>query len=885
MYRRNARSGLQRAEIPFGPLRLDIGPHDAPDGTLARCENARPAGPSELPYYTPLVPPVTRRIDPSPNTTNSIGTRTGDAGTDLVLVTDRDIVVIDPENTHSTVFEFETIDATRRAQFAEVAGTLFITTVTGAFPGAPEHLLELRGLDCREYGFPRLPAVWCSAVTDISDGGLGSSSSRRMYAYRWAYELPDGSLGPLSQPRFFAVGVPANDGWRAKFIIQKYPDTNNPHDNPSAWSGTIKGIALYISQGVDYTGGNDIEKAMDQPLFYAGSFTSEMPELDEVNYSGSESELVSGALLETDSLTQHDIDAGACFSYNQSLILGDVQYDFRPLNSIISFASYSPSRQNDTDYAVKIGVEIRTNKGSFLRYSDPVYIVSGGVASVTPSSAYSHVSGSTGAIQGSLIYPDPRVVSFTVWVDNDNSGGFNLHSTHAASRSDGGNCSYALTGALDLTTTLGALLDEGSRSYDRDPNRIVASGSFLPYRLPAARALYSGRDDFDAVLAFAANTMTSEEGQYGSAPLLVLGRSTVRGLSLADPATGILFSATFPISTKGLVARGAIANSEGLVFYASADGIWSLSPHIGERPLSWSVQSDGATEDIMDDLDENTVMEFVDDNRGNRDLWVFTSSRAWVFATEYGRWFTADRRRSAAIRDGNALYTYDTVSRAIMEEVQHPNDGSLGVATQMEIETHPLRMGLLGGSLRRLYRFGVYQRKAFDQLHYAIYDPLDESDVSEMKNLTTEGDSDSEPTTYETETVIVDEEVTAAPYAITEGAGSVEVTGAGHLEAVGVSVIVDGHKTFPRVDSYEVVEDIDLEVTSSEGLVVQGVEGALIDSGVLQSDRTDIQGLGAAICRDPFVIVTARGKFGQAVESMAFDFEPRNAHRPRKRNY
>jgi len=810
-----------------------------------------------------------------------MGTRTGDAGTDLVLVTDRNIVVIDSENTHTEVYTFDTTEETRRAQFAEVAGVMFITTTTGAFPGRPEKLLELRELDCRDCRVPMLPSILAETATDISDGGLGSTGPR-VYCYRWAYEMADGGFGPPSSPMFFSVGVASNDGWRIRFAIQDYPDSDNPAYDSGLWSDRIRGIALFISQGVDATGTGDLQKASEQPLFYAGSFGSVLAG-SLVLYEGTEEALSSGLVMETDNLWQHNVSAGACFSYNQTLILGDAGYDFRKPNALLYVPGSFRTRQLPGDYAVILSVEIRTNKGAFVRYSDPVYVDAGIASSISMRGVYNFASSSWS--QTAVCYPDPRVVSISVWVDNDGSGGFNFHSEHAAAKSAGGNLSYATIPALDLTASLGALLDEGTRLDDRDPNRILVSREFTPYNLPASRAVYSNRSDSDAVIAFAANTATSEEGQYGEAPVIALGAETVRGLRLAPVTVDAMFSGAFPIAEKGLVGRNAYTNSEGIVFYASADGVWTLAPHISRRPVSWSVQSDGATDDIMSDLGENTVMEFIDDNRGNRDLWVFTTRRAWVYATEYGRWFTVDRRRSAAVRDGNSLYTYDVVSKSIQEEVQHPNDGSVGVASLMRLETYPLRMGLPSGTWRRLYRFGIRMRKAIDQISYRITDPVSRDELSGISDLTTQGDLDNAGVEYESVTTIVDEEVEAIGYAEVTGAGSVEVTGSGFLEVVTGAVVVDGHKRFPRASSYEATDEFPLEVIEDGEAIVHGADTMVVANGVLQSETTDVQSFNAALCREPIVSIEARGKFGQAVEAISFDIEPRYMHRARKQNY
>ena len=84
MYRRRARANIVQRSVALLDLRLDLADHDCPDGTLRTLENLRPAGPVNLPYYTPTIP--SQELSGVLGTIRAIGEYISETLTELIVV-------------------------------------------------------------------------------------------------------------------------------------------------------------------------------------------------------------------------------------------------------------------------------------------------------------------------------------------------------------------------------------------------------------------------------------------------------------------------------------------------------------------------------------------------------------------------------------------------------------------------------------------------------------------------------------------------------------------------------------------------------------------------------------------------------------------------------
>lgn len=833
--------------VRLGELRLDIGPHDAPDGTLTTCENVRPAGPADRPYYSPVVLP--RGINGGLGTIVAIGQQVLNTATNLIVVTSSSIYVVDPASpgAPTLVYTFSAADTTRRAQFSQVGPRVYIAVSNGDSPEAPEILLLLDGTTCRRLYSPPLPNLFCETTTYVAaiNNGLNPAASS-YYGYRWAWQFKDGTIGPPSQPLWVLIPhyASAADGTTLTFELGDYDSSDNPVDN-TFWAGEIIGIAVYMTEAIDPTGAayeSQLKNAPYYQIFVWKDPANHTVPGELYTYTGQDSDIVGGEVLDTGNLWQHHVAAGATFSYNQALILGDVGYDFRKPDAMIAFLNAQSTQLLPGDYGVRLGVTIVTATGTYQRISDPVWFPAASAGAVTFKGYYSDAAAAwTAAV---AVYPDARATQLAVYVDDDNDDVYELLTTIDLERGSDAAYNFA-PGTLNLTAVPAtpAMPDETALNAvnDRDPNRMLVSRTYQPLDMPAELALYVSTWDGDAIMAFAANTVPVSEGQYGQMPLLVVNRWTCKALEI-DTTGAMLFSRALPLAERGTVSRDGVTNGEGIVFFASDDGIWTLTPQQATHPLSAPVHAFEAVADILDELDDETTLAYIDDGRGNREVWVGTGSRTWAFSLRYGRWFTMSRVRRAYFRQGYSLYGYDPGIGDLTEELRHNNDGidygdGRGTAVTFSLVTRPMTLRAEPGQVRRIYRFAVRQRVGCDSLEYAIFSPVGEGELT------------------------ADEAV-----ALT----TVRTIGAG--------------ERFAAVDTLTISGSGQL-VVYGDTFVVGSTEGALVAAGSIIADPSFVDGQVQGLCRDVYAVITGKGKLGQGIEALEFDHEPRLAHRPRLRNF
>lgn len=189
---------------------------------------------------------------------------------------------------------------------------------------------------------------------------------------------------------------------------------------------------------------------------------------------------------------------------------------------------------------------------------------------------------------------------------------------------------------------------------DRDPNRLVWSEPLRPLDLRAENVEYAGGDDRDSILGLASNAAEVSEGQYGDYPLLVLGRRSIRALSVGtDP---FIVSSEVIAPDFGMVGRGAYCNANGPVLVATERGVAELTPTL-QGYVSSPLHDPGGT--FLGSLGAGTELAFYTDRQaGRREVWVCTNDKTYVRSSG-GAWSTLAQPRQDSARLGASLYGLD----------------------------------------------------------------------------------------------------------------------------------------------------------------------------------------------------------------------------------
>lgn len=359
-------------------------------------------------------------------------------------------------------------------------------------------------------------------------------------------------------------------------------------------------------------------------------------------------------------------------------------------------------------YWARLYVKLQTDAGAFERIGPAVEYTDAAAASVEVQS-------------DALVYPDPRVVEFRLYVSGTSAdadaGNFKLHSTWTAKPSAVNNISYAIQeSALDLTIDLSGNDDMPdpdtlNSDIDRDPNRILISDVAQPHSYQAQRVGRAGDGPGDGVVAFGANTRPVSEGQFGTYPIFALCEESVSAGSLGQG--GVAIASWNVIGQKGCIGRHAVANVDNQVFFASTDGVHVLEERLGGEPVSRPVHNASTVKDFYDCLGRDTALGWYNDEvRGRRELWVSAGNLTFILAYDYGRWSILDRARVGYGRLGGRLYGASKEGSA-----DAPTESTIGAvmdergsqkAVSVYLKTAPLDLEAQG-YYKRLYALWIRQ--------------------------------------------------------------------------------------------------------------------------------------------------------------------------------
>lgn len=410
------------ATIPFGPLNLAVADEDAPAGTLRQLENLCWIGASDRPRLSPVELASVEGSASNPILAAHWHVRQqrgpyseqSDSGLERwVCVTEAGVELIDPANGGrlTTVYTLPT-DTTRRAQFAQLGEALFIATRTGPGQGTPEVVLELRDDTAFTLEPPALPTVSVTSTGGSAKASTGSTDRLEAgtYAFRYAWLLEDGTIGPPSAPTRLDVGSASDTNvYTLTFTIDSYPEAL-----PGAWAERLEGLVVFVSERQAYeTDEGDTSSALLRPFFRAAQIDDTTPG-QSTKWGDTSEAITSYDRLEEGNLLEHRVAAGAIESYNRRLLLGDVEYDFKPprLERYLDWTD-GVTNANGNDFWIRLSVRIQTQGGTYRRFSEAIPLDAAAASSVTL------------AANEMFAYPDRRATSWELYVSTDYEPGQN----------------------------------------------------------------------------------------------------------------------------------------------------------------------------------------------------------------------------------------------------------------------------------------------------------------------------------------------------------------------------------------------------------------------------------------------------------------------------
>ena len=291
----------------------------------------------------------------------------------LAAVTADGVHMIDPDSgVHKRIYTFTTVDESRKAQFGQIGDDLWIATATGAGVGTPEQVLQVKDDAVIPLNLPPLPLV---ALTQADEGNSALQAGK--YAYRYAWVLQDGTIGPASRPYLFTIedaGAPATLTFQISQFTFPLSD---------AWSELIRGVAIFLSEEAfslaESPGGGEkpLERLLNAPYYKVLTLTA-LDTSTTTEWTDVKEAILTYPQLDDEQLTRHQLKAAALFSYNKRLFLGDTAVDFQrlqgPLNLVGAGAAIgentAPTVAYQDDGADTLYVEGASDEYTFL-VTDP----------------------------------------------------------------------------------------------------------------------------------------------------------------------------------------------------------------------------------------------------------------------------------------------------------------------------------------------------------------------------------------------------------------------------------------------------------------------------------------------------------------------------------
>jgi len=392
---------------------------EAADGSCLAIENLVPVGPSDNPYWSV----VTDFTDQGVGNILSLGRQTRNefgALADsneypnvqsldrLVAVKADGVYVIDPSNSYAEakVFDFGNSDSTRRATFSEAGTSVFIsvTIEDNNDVRVPDQFLELRDDTVSQVQWVPPPILTVSWNGQSSDNFLDEGTGDAAYVFRYAWRLTDGSIGPASIPCIEETPT-GSTSYRPTFEVPSYDEGIG-----AIWRQKAAELVIIGHAPAKDDNGNVTSKAIRQPGHIIG--TVDYDPGSTFTFEEKTEDVLADEVYDNSTLLVHQRRPGAQFSYNERLILGDIQTDFYRPNAR-KLLKWEEGVDDDGTglHWVMIEVEIETSIGTVKRYSQPLPYEN---STSSPTAAES-----VDFRKGVLAYRDPRAGRVRVLVSTD----------------------------------------------------------------------------------------------------------------------------------------------------------------------------------------------------------------------------------------------------------------------------------------------------------------------------------------------------------------------------------------------------------------------------------------------------------------------------------
>jgi hypothetical protein len=287
-------------------------------------------------------------------------------------------------------------DNTRRLKTATVSRDTAVAITSGTGIGTPETLKIIRGDTVTNLPWPA-PPQFSVTWSKREEGGAPAGT----YVIRLAWRMEDGTVGPASGPLLTTTPEVDTDAtYGATISVDGYPG-----GKPSGgWPDRIEGLAIIVHPEAASSSATDVS-APDVPGYRVSSFDG-LPDVGTTTtWKDSLESIIAAQSHDTRTLVHHGISAGALYSFNGRLILGDVAYDYeRP-----QLAHMVSGADGGTDYHLTMRVDIETSQGTITRYAEPLGFSTSAADNVQMR-------------QGTIFYRDRRARSWAWLVSQDYTG-------------------------------------------------------------------------------------------------------------------------------------------------------------------------------------------------------------------------------------------------------------------------------------------------------------------------------------------------------------------------------------------------------------------------------------------------------------------------------
>ena len=320
----------------------------------------------------------------------------GDGARLLALRGGNELVAIDPDTYSVTSLAgLPGTDSTRRLKSATVSRDTAVAITSGAGVGDPEVLKIVREDTVTNLPWPD-PPTYSVEWNKRKDGAPAGT-----YVIRVAWRMEDGTIGPASGPLLTTTPETDTDAtYEATISVDGYPG-GKPD---GGWPDRIEGLAIIVHPEAASSSATDVS-APDVPGYRVSSFDGLPDAGTTTKWKDTLESIIAAQPHNTRTLVHHRISAGALYSFNGRLILGDVAYDYeRP-----QLAHMVGGADGGTDYHLTMRVDVETSQGTITRYAEPIGFSSGAADAVQIR-------------QGTIYYRDRRARSWAWLVSEDYTG-------------------------------------------------------------------------------------------------------------------------------------------------------------------------------------------------------------------------------------------------------------------------------------------------------------------------------------------------------------------------------------------------------------------------------------------------------------------------------